>query len=142
MDPADTQIADALILAKADLAIDQLDMLQLRLVEPQIETIRKALRDASNLIKELKAAAKDKTSKANSESPRIFYSSLAQPTEDIKMCTTNMRVGKPREIKRFVEISPVWASRVNDAKDWDDRFRIVDSLEAACGLKVLHNINN
>jgi hypothetical protein len=58
------------------------------------------------------------------------------------MCTTNVRVGKPREIKRFVEISPVWMLRVNDAKDWGDRFRIVDSFEAARGLKVLHNINN
>jgi hypothetical protein len=70
MDPADTQIADALVLAKADLAINQLDKLQQHLEEPQIETIRKALKDASNPIKELKAVAKDKTSKANSESPR------------------------------------------------------------------------
>lgn len=142
MDDPNTQVADAMLIARADLAIDQLKNLEIRLAEPNIDAIRKALIDAHSLLEEMKLAAIERTSQANGKSPRILYFTEKdnRPTANIENHTTSMRVGKPREIKRSVEISSVWALRVNDMKAFEDRFRIAESLEAARILKVLHNV--
>jgi len=142
MDDPNTQVADAMLIARADLAIDQLKNLEVRLAEPNIDSIRKALIDAYSLLGEMKEAAIERTSQSNGKSPRILYFTDKdnRPTPNIENHITSMRVGKPREIKRSVEISSVWALRVNDMKAFEDRFRIAESLDTARILKVLHNV--
>jgi hypothetical protein len=142
MDDQNTQVSDALLIARADLAIDQLKNLEIRLSEPNVNTVRKALIDAYSLLEEMKNAAVERTSQTNGTLPRIFYFTDKdnRPTTSIEQHTLNMRTGKPREIKRCVEISSIWALRVNDLKSFEDRFRIADSLDAARILKVLHNV--
>jgi precorrin isomerase len=136
-----TQAIERLTLAKADIVIAQLIHLENQMSAPQIQSVRKALRDAAELVQELRDIASGKVKVKDDTEPLIYYYTDGNsPSAGIEEQTSKMRLGRPREIRRYVLIDPVWAIRVNDEKNWHDRFRIVDTYQNAMAMKVLFNV--
>lgn len=136
-----TQSIERLTLAKADIVVAQLIHLENQMSAAQIQSVRKALRDAAELVQELRDIASGKMKIEGTKDPLVYYQAKgSQPTPNVESQTGNMRLGRPREINRYVPIESVWAIRVSDDKNWHDRFRIVDSYQNAMALKVLFNV--
>lgn len=136
-----TQTIERLTLAKADIVVAQLIHLENQMSAAQIQSVRKALRDAAELVQELRDIAAGKTKIEATKEPLVYYHIKdGKVSASIEEQTSGMRLGKPREISRYVPIDPVWAIRISDDKHWHDRFRIVDSYQNAMAMKVLFNV--
>lgn len=126
----------------ADVAVEQLEFVQRFLGDGQIEVLKKALNDAIAIIKKLRGeAVADLETAVDPKSLVLYAYDNNPPVNNLEACTARMRVGKVRKIDRLVVAEPLYAVCVGaTGVDWVNRFRIVDSEQAAKAVKVLHNV--
>ena len=131
----------ALAVTDADVAIEQLAFIQRMTGESQVQLLQKALDDAIQVIKRLRSEHAETLAAEAPEKLIMYFSENTKPTAEIQDHTKNMRKGRIRKIDRLIRAEPLFALCVGDpGTEWISRFRVVDSLESAEGLKMLHNI--
>ena len=122
------QHVHALTASEAQVAIDHLSLLIDSLIQKKVH------------LEEIKAEASREATE--NEEPKVFYAFRDRgPSEKLLDITSGMRKGSIRRIDRFIQVDPIWASRVSSGNaNPEECFRFTDSEDSAKGVLSLHNL--